>query len=78
MTDPIDPARLRQMRRAIRKLPRLQREIFLALRFDDALTYSELGERHGLTANQVQDLFARSLVNFMSHLDAKPRRWWRR
>ena len=66
---------MRHIRRAIRKLPRKEREIFLALRLDDALTYSELGARLGITAAMVEHLFARALGNLMSNLDRPPRRW---
>jgi DNA-directed RNA polymerase specialized sigma24 family protein len=68
---------MRRLRRAIRHLPRVEREIFLALRFDEALTYDELGARLGITAAMVELLFARALGNFMSNLD-RQRRWWRR
>ncbi|AQR72898.1 sigma factor-like helix-turn-helix DNA-binding protein [Sphingomonas sp. LM7] len=77
MSEPTDPPRARHIRRAIRKLPRAEREIFLALRSDDALTYAELGVRLGVSAAMVERLFARALGNFMSNLDRRPRRWWR-
>jgi hypothetical protein len=49
MTHGPDPVTLKRLERAVRKLPRLQREIFLALRLDD-LSYDEIAERTGLTA----------------------------
>jgi RNA polymerase sigma-70 factor (ECF subfamily) len=67
----------RQLRRAIRKLPGLQRTIFCEIRFED-LTYEEIAERHGLTIAEVEAVFARALFNFMRRLDWKPRRWWHR
>lgn len=71
------PERLRKIERAIRKLPRFQREIFCAIRFDD-LSYDEIAERTGLSAVEVERLFAKSLRNFMRQLDWKPKRRWQR
>jgi RNA polymerase sigma-70 factor (ECF subfamily) len=76
MTHDPDPVTLKRIERAVRKLPRLQREIFLALRLDD-LSYDEIAERTGLTAEQVEREFAKAMTNFMRRLDGKPRRWWR-
>lgn len=75
MADNPDPKRLRQIRRAIRKLLRLEREIFCAIRFDD-LSYDEIARRIGLTTPEVERLFAAALMNLMRRLDRKPRRWW--
>ncbi|WP_439603868.1 RNA polymerase sigma factor [Shinella sp.] len=74
MTNPT-PERLKQIERAIRKLPRLQRAVFCAIRFED-LTYTQIAERHGLTVVEVEAVFARALLNVMRRLDWKPRRWW--
>lgn len=76
MTHDPDPVTLKRIERAVRKLPRLQREIFLALRLDD-LSYNEIAERTGLTAGQVEREFAKAMANMMRRLDGKPRRWWR-
>lgn len=62
---------------AVRRLPRLQREIFLAVRLDD-LSYAEIAERTGLTVAQVEQQFARSMCNLMRNLDDPRRNWWRR
>lgn len=75
MTDDVDPATLKRIERAIRKLPRRQREIFCALRFED-LNYVEIAERTGLTVREVERLFAEVLLNISRHVD-RPRRWWR-
>jgi len=77
MTGHPDAKRARQLRRAIRKLPRLQRTIFCEIRFED-LSYEEIGARHGLTAAEVEDIFRKALMNFMQQLDWKPKRCWRR
>ncbi|MGH6617216.1 sigma factor-like helix-turn-helix DNA-binding protein [Sphingomonas sp.] len=76
MTDEPDPATLKQIERAIRKLPRLQREIFLAVRLDD-MSYAEIAERTGLSTGEVGRLLAKALLNFVRHLErVPPRRWW--
>jgi RNA polymerase sigma-70 factor (ECF subfamily) len=76
MTEHPDPKRLKRLERAIRKLPRRQREIFCAIRFDD-LSYEEIAQRTGLSVPEVEHLFAEALLNFMRRLDWKPKRWWR-
>lgn len=75
MTDQLDPRLARRLRRAIRKLPRDQREVFCALRFDD-LDYYEVAERFGITVADVEALFAKAMYNFVRMVDA-PRPWWR-
>jgi RNA polymerase sigma factor (sigma-70 family) len=75
MTDDVDPATLQRIERAIRKLPRRQREIFCAVRFDD-LGYVEIAERTGLPVREVEQLFAEALFNISRRVD-RPRRWWR-
>lgn len=74
MTNPT-PERLKKIERAIRKLPRLERAVFCAIRFEN-LTYPQIAERHGLTVAEVEAVFARALLNVMRRLDWKPRRWW--
>lgn len=75
MTDDVDPATLKRIERAIRSLPRRQREVFCAVRFDD-LSYAEIAERTGLTVQQVEQLFAEALFNISRHVD-RPGRWRR-
>ena len=75
MTGHPDAKRARQLRRAIRKLPRLQRTIFCEIRFED-LSYEEIGARHGLSAAEAEAVFKKALMNFMLQLDWKPKRWW--
>ncbi|UUL83785.1 RNA polymerase sigma factor [Sphingomonas qomolangmaensis] len=76
MTKHPDAEQLKLLERAIRKLPRRQREIFCAVRCDD-LSYEEIAERTGLTVVEVERLFAEALLNIMRRLDLKPKRWWR-
>ncbi len=62
MTDDPDPVTLTRMERAVRKLPRLRREIFLAARLDD-MNYVEIAERTGLSVGQVERELARALMS---------------
>jgi DNA-directed RNA polymerase specialized sigma24 family protein len=75
MTDRPPPAEVRRIERAVRKLPRLQREIFLAVRID-GFSYDYIAERAGLTVHQVERLFAEAIVNIDRNLNR--RRWWER
>jgi RNA polymerase sigma factor (sigma-70 family) len=71
MTDIPDRRELRRIARAIRRLPRRQRSVFRAIRFQN-LTYAEIAERTGYSVAEVEALFARSLANLMRTLDGKP------
>jgi RNA polymerase sigma factor (sigma-70 family) len=77
MTDKPDPATLKRLERAVRKLPRLQREIFLAARLDD-MDYVEIAERTGLSVRDVDRQIAKALLSIVRRMDKQPRRWWRR
>lgn len=77
MTDDPDPETIKRMERAVRKLPRLQREIFLAARLDD-MSYVEIAERTGLSVREVEREIARALLSIACRMDRQPRRWWRR
>ena len=76
MTDNPDPKELRRIARAIRRLPRRQRAIFRAIRFQN-LTYGEIAERTGYSVAEVEALFAKSMANLMRNLDRQPGKWWR-
>ena len=76
MTDQLDIRLARRMRRAIRKLPCDQREVFCAIRFDD-LDYQQVAERFAISIAEVEALFAEALANFIRMVDAEPHRWWR-
>jgi DNA-directed RNA polymerase specialized sigma24 family protein len=52
---------LARLERALRRMPKVRREILLAIRFDD-LSYPELAERTGLSAREVERQFANSLL----------------
>ncbi|WP_066825315.1 sigma factor-like helix-turn-helix DNA-binding protein [Sphingomonas mali] len=72
-----DPAELARLDHAVRRVPRRQREIFLAVRLDN-LSYVEIADRTGLTVAQVERLFAEALTNLSRNLDDSRRHWWRR
>ncbi|MGV3458145.1 sigma-70 region 4 domain-containing protein [Sphingomonas sp.] len=76
MTDDPDPETTKRIERAVRKLPRLQREIFLAARLDD-MSYVEIAERTGLSVGQVEREIARALVSIARRINRQQRRWWR-
>lgn len=76
MTDDPDPVILKHMERAVRKLPRLQREIFLAARLDE-MGYVEIAERTGLSAELVEREIAKALVSVARRMTRQRKRWWR-
>jgi len=73
----VDPAELARLDHAMRRVPRRQREIFLAIRLD-GLGYAEIADRTGLTVAQVERLFAEALTNLSRNLDDPRRHLWRR
>ncbi|RYG89081.1 MAG: RNA polymerase subunit sigma [Alphaproteobacteria bacterium] len=75
MADDPDPETTKRIERAVRKLPRLQREIFLAARLDE-MSYVEIAERTGLSAGQVEREIAKALVSIARRMARRPRRWW--
>jgi len=77
MIDTPDPRTLNRLRRAIRRLPRDQYEVFCAARYED-LSYEQIAERAGLTVREVERLLAQALFNISRDMDrASRRRWWR-
>jgi RNA polymerase sigma-70 factor (ECF subfamily) len=65
------------MERAMLKLPRSTREIFLAHRLDD-MSYQEIADRTGLSVRQVERHMAKAICQLCRELDDEPRRWWER
>ncbi|WP_066826815.1 sigma factor-like helix-turn-helix DNA-binding protein [Sphingomonas mali] len=76
--DLTDAEMLARLERAVRRMPRLQREIFLAIRLDD-LSYPEIAERTGLSAREVKRQFANSLlcINYALNQPARQPTWKR-
>lgn len=77
MNDSNDPALIARLEDAVLRLPRIQRDIFLAVRLD-VLSYAEIAKRTGLSSRQVERLFAKALANFSRNLDDPARHRWRR
>lgn len=71
-----EPVILKRIERAVRKLPRLQREIFLTARLD-GMSYTEIAERTGLAVRDVERHIATALTSIDHRLRKPPRRWWR-
>jgi RNA polymerase sigma factor (sigma-70 family) len=75
--DDPDPEMLKKLERAIQKLPRSTREIFLAHRLDD-MSYRQIANRTGLTVRQVERHMARAIYRICREVDDEPLRWWER
>lgn len=76
MSDTSDSEVVR-LEQAVRNLPRLQRQIFLACRLD-AMSYDEIAQRTGLTPQQVERHIANAVCKIDRQMDGRPLRWWQR
>lgn len=76
-----DPELLARLETALLSMPKLRREIFLAVRLD-AMTYDQIAKVTGLSVKAVEHQFARALCQLDYHLrhgEAPPHRhWWQR
>ena len=77
MSSKYDPGLLHRIEEALLRLPRTQREIFLAVRCED-LSYEEIGRRTGLGAKQVERQFARALYKIDKQFHGGRLSWWER
>ena len=69
---------IERLEAGLQRMPKLRREIFLAIRLDD-LSYAEIAERTGLSVKQVERHFARSMVTLLEAFDGRPPvPWWKR
>ena len=68
---------VQRLKEALLNLPRIQREIFLAVRLDD-LSYPEIAQRTGLTPRKVERHFARALHQLDKQLRGRRLNWWER
>lgn len=59
----------------LQRMPKLRREIFLAIRLDD-LSYAEIAERNGLSVEQVERHFALSMLALRDALDGRRSAPW--
>ncbi|MBS86342.1 MAG: RNA polymerase subunit sigma [Sphingobium sp.] len=67
MTDITDLERLERLEAGLLSMPRLRREIFLAVRLD-AMTYADIAHRTGLSVRAVERQMARAIVHIGRHL----------
>lgn len=65
-----DPEIIERLEAGLHGMPKLRREIFLAVRLDD-LPYSEIAERTGLSVEQVEGHFAESMLAISDALDGR-------
>lgn len=75
-----DSARLERLEAALLTMPRLRREIFLAIRLD-AMRYEDVARTTGLSVRAVERQMARAIAHIGYHLrhgEALPPRRWRR
>ena len=77
MSDTPNPDLLRRLENAMRAMPKLQREIFMAHRLDD-MPYDEIARRTGLTVRQVERQMARALYKLDKQLHGGKLSWWER
>jgi RNA polymerase sigma-70 factor (ECF subfamily) len=74
-----DPELLARLEAALLSMPKLRREIFLAMRMD-AMSYDQIAKVTGLSVKAVERQFVRALCHLDYHLrhgEAPPQRhWW--
>jgi RNA polymerase sigma-70 factor (ECF subfamily) len=74
-----DPQLLARLEAALLSMPKLRREIFLAVRLD-AMTYDQIAKITGLSIKAVERQMVRALCHLDSHLRhgeaSPPRHWW--
>ncbi|WP_010161194.1 RNA polymerase sigma factor [Sphingomonas sp. PAMC 26617] len=74
---PVDPAQLAAIERALRALPKMTREVFLAHRLD-GLDYIEIGKAAGLSPQQVERHMVKALCQLSRFMDGDERTPWQR
>lgn len=77
MSDEDDTALRRKLERAVAAMPRIQRDILLAVRLHDC-SYADIAELTGLTARRVERHFARALYKLDKQLNGEALSWWER
>ncbi len=79
MSDNLTDAEIvERLEAGLQRMPKLRREIFFAIRLDDA-SYAEIAERTGLSVQQVERHFAESMLAIRDALDGRPSvSWWQR
>lgn len=77
MPDHLDPETAHRYRKAISKLPWLQRKIFELSRFED-LSYAEIGLLMRLSPRYIERQFAKALYKIGKQIDGEKLSWWER
>lgn len=72
-----DPETLRRLERAMRSMPRITREIFMAHRLDD-LDYAHIAKITGLSVRQVERQMAKAIHHLCRYMDSDERTVWPR
>lgn len=72
-----DPKLLKKLERAMLRLPRSTREIFLAHRLD-GMSCQHIADRTGLSVRQVERHMARAIYRLSKEVYDEPTRWWER
>ncbi|MBU0555674.1 MAG: RNA polymerase subunit sigma [Alphaproteobacteria bacterium] len=61
---------IERLEAGLQRMPKLRREIFLAIRLD-GLSYAEIAERTGLSVEQVERHFAESMSALCDAIDGR-------
>lgn len=79
MSDNLSEAEIiERLEAGLQRMPKLRREIFLAIRLDDA-SYAEIAQRTGLSVEQVERHFAESMLAVSDALEGRQSApWWKR
>ncbi len=79
MSDNLTDAEIiERLEAGLQRMPKLRREIFLAVRVDE-LSYAEIAARTGLSVEQVERHFAQGMLALRDALDrGRPIPWWKR
>ena len=72
-----DPDSRRRLKDAVRAIPQVQRQIFLAHRVD-RLSYDEIARRMGLTTDEVERHMAKAIYKLHKQLDGRRLSFWER
>ena len=71
-----DKLHLWRAERAVDRLPRMTRKVFLAIRVEE-MRYSEIAEKFGISVADVEEHFAVALRVLARAMDEKDPWWWR-
>ncbi len=77
MSDTPGPELQRHMEAAIMKLPKRQREMFLAHRVHD-LPFDEIARLTGLNVGEVERQMAKAIYKLGKQMDGRKLSWWER